>query len=130
MKVKIVYKNEIKDINTEIELKLNYRTFFIYENVMDRSFNYNDINLSSLVDLFYAAITARLQREKIDFLTYDEYLDWLDDLDDPDTLIAQFAVWLADKFTVNSELKQKIEQDQEEEKLGDKDITIEDTSKN
>lgn len=115
MEVKIKFKNEFKNINTKVKLKINYRTFYVYENIMDKSFDSNNITLTSIVDLFYSAITARLMRKGEDILTYNEFNDWLDDQDNADLMITEFTNFLIGHVTVTNELSEKVDIKKEEE---------------
>lgn len=106
MKVKINEKT--------IELKYNFRMFYLYENLMEKSFVFQDIKITDMVELFYCAILARQQYMKYDLMSYDEYMNWLED-NDADTLLTEFMQWVYDNIKLQSELSQKIEHTENKE---------------
>lgn len=91
-----------------IELKYNFRMFYLYENLMEKSFNFQDIKITDMVELLYCAILARQQYLKLDLLRYDDYMNWLED-NDADKTITEFMEWIYNNVALQSELSEKPE---------------------
>lgn len=90
------------------ELKYNFRMFYLYENLMNKSFDFQNIKITDMVELLYCAILARLQYLKIDLIKYDDYMNWLED-NDADKTITEFMQWLYNNVALQSELAEKVE---------------------
>ena len=107
--INIQYKIMKVTINEKtIELKYNFRMFYLYENLMEKSFNFQDIKITNMVDLLYCAVLARQQYLKLDLLRYDDYMNWLED-NDADKTITEFMEWIYNNVALQSELSEKPE---------------------
>lgn len=82
--------------NTEITLKYSFRSLIIYEKIAGKSFEPK--TLGDIIIYFYSSV---LGSSKDFTLTYDEFLDWLDE--NP-SAIADFSKWLASVAAVNQQL--------------------------
>ena len=85
---------KIKIHDNEIELRYSMRSFVIYEEIVGKSLNLEDINsLSSIAYLFYANILATMQYNgmTLDF-TYDDFWNYIDD-NGGIRLITEFSEW-------------------------------------
>lgn len=83
----------------DITLKYTFRALMIYENITNKSFNPKGI--SDVVIFFYSVVVAS---SKDTSLTFDDFLDWLDD--NP-AAINEFSQWITDVFTTQAELVNK-----------------------
>jgi len=102
--------------NQDIELRYSLRIFLIYENITNRSLDYNNITMSNLVDLFYATIIGTLQHAKKDFIKYEDYLDWLDE-NGGEKILADFSNWflntiLAQQDIADNNIKEEEQKDE------------------
>lgn len=89
--------------NTEIELRYSLRIFIIYENITNKSIDYNNMTMRNLLDLFYSTIIGTLQREKKDFITYETYLDWLDD-NNGEKKLEEFSAWFLNAILAQQDI--------------------------
>jgi hypothetical protein len=85
--MKLTYKEK------EYELKYSFRGLMIYENIMKKSFQPQ--NLTDIIILFYSTLLAAAKDEVI---KYDEFLDWLDE--NPNEL-NRFSNFLMEVFGLN-----------------------------
>ena len=83
--------------------------FYLYENLMNKSFDFQNIKITDMVELLYCAILARQQYLKFDLMKYDDYMNWLED-NDADKTITEFMQWLYNNVALQSELAEKVEQ--------------------
>ena len=109
-------KINIKD--TDLELHYSMRMYILYENILGKALNFeNASSYTSVIVLFYSAIIASFQYKKLDItLTYDEYMDWLDE-HNPQELLSEFSSWFASHIMSNSDLN-----DINEAKINDADV--------
>ena len=109
-------KINIKDI--DLELHYSMRMYILYENILGKALNFeNASSYTSVIVLFYSAIMATIQHKKLDItLTYDEYMDWLDE-QNAQELLAEFSSWFASHITTNSDLN-----DIKKEEIKDADV--------
>ena len=109
-------KINIKDI--DLELHYSMRMYILYENILGKALNFeNASSYTSVIVLFYSAIMASIQHKKLDItLTYDEYMDWLDE-QNAQELLAEFSSWFASHITTNSDLN-----DIKKEEIKDADV--------
>lgn len=105
------------------ELKYNFRMFYLYENLMEKSFDFNNINIREMVELLYCAIIARQQYLKFDIIRYDDYMNWLED-NDADKTLTEFMKWMYDNVVLQSELSEKPDVSEDEK------VQVEGKSKN
>ena len=82
--------------NKEIELKYSFRSMMIYEKITGGSFNPKGI--TEILIYLYSSILA--SDKNID-LTFEEFMDWIDD--NPQ-VITEFSTWLTSILTKNSVL--------------------------
>ena len=77
----------------ELELHYGMRIYIIYENIMGKALGFEELqSYTALVSLFYAAVVATLQYNKLDSnVTYDEFINWLDE--DSAVRIQEFTNW-------------------------------------
>ena len=85
----------------EITLKYSFRVFFIFENIMNRSFQPN--TTSDVLVFFYSCIMA--SEKNLDF-TFDEFLDMVDEKLE---LIGEFADFIAEAVKRNKVLQPQSE---------------------
>ena len=85
----------------EITLKYSFRVFFIFENIMNRSFQPN--TTSDVLVFFYSCIMA--SEKNLDF-TFDEFLDMVDEKPE---LIGEFADFIAEAVKRNKVLQPQSE---------------------
>lgn len=95
---------KIKD--KEIELKYSFRGFFIFENIMGRSFQPN--TTTDILVFFYSVIMA--SDKELDF-PFDEFLDMVDDQPE---LIVKFSEFISKEVSKNRTLSP--EQEDEDKK--------------
>lgn len=109
-------KINIKDI--DLELHYSMRMYILYENILGKALNFeNASSYTSVIVLFYSAIMASIQSKKLDItLTYDEYMDWLDE-QNAQELLAEFSSWFASHVMTNSDLN-----DIKKEEIKDADV--------
>ena len=109
-------KINIKDI--DLELHYSMRMYILYENILGKALNFeNASSYTSVIVLFYSAIMATIQHKKLDItLTYDEYMDWLDE-QNAQEILAEFSSWFASHITTNSDLN-----DIKKEEIKDADV--------
>lgn len=92
--------------NTEITLKYSFRSLIIYEQITGKSFEPK--SLGDIIIYFYSSVLGSAK----DFtITYDEFLDWLDE--NP-SAITDFSKWLADIASVNQHISQNNSTEQTE----------------
>ena len=89
----------------EIQLKYSFRAMMIYENIAQKSFEPKGI--TEIVILFYSILMAS---DKTLEVTFDEFMDWLDD---NQTIFNDFVKWLQETIEKNNYLSQKTEADGE-----------------
>lgn len=82
----------------EIVMRYSMRSMMIYEKVMNASFNPK--GLTEILAFFYCVI---LGSAKDIALTFDEFIDWLDE--NPEEM-QNFNTWLTDVFSKNGYIKQ------------------------
>lgn len=102
--------------NKEIELCYTMRMHVIYENITGESVDFTNMaSLKQLTTIFLACILASAKKAKLDFdITYDDYIDWLDD-NGGYQLLNEFALWLAAEMEAKYGLLKKEEEKEEEE---------------
>lgn len=105
------------------ELKYNFRIFYVYENIMNKSFDYSNVTLSDIVDLFYCAVVARQQANGYKMITFTDFQNWLDE-NDGDKLLAEFSNWLAYNMRAQAGLSEEFKGAEEDKN------TVETTEKN
>lgn len=81
----------------EITLKYSFRSLIIYEKIAGK--NFEPKTLGDIIIYFYSSV---LGSAKDITLTYDEFLDWLDE--NP-TAISDFSSWLGSVANVNAQMK-------------------------
>lgn len=104
--------------NEDLKLRYSLRIFLIFENITHKSLDYNNVTMRDLIDLFYATIIGTLQREKKDFIKYEEFLDWLDD-NNGEKQLSDFSSWFLNTILSQQDIsdnnvkEQEIEQNSE-----------------
>lgn len=99
-------KLQIKD--KEVELRYTIRSLIMFENIMNKSFNLEDTQ--DTVVFFYCIILAS---DKTVDLTFDEYLDMLDE--NPN-IMTDFADWLMKTNNINKLAEEELKTDGESKK--------------
>ena len=94
---------KIKD--REVNLKYSFRSFFIFENIMNRSFQPN--TTTDILVFFYSVIMA--SDKNLDF-QFDEFLDMVDE--NPE-LIVKFSEFISKEVSKNRTLSPDQEDDEE-----------------
>lgn len=98
---------KIKD--KEVTLKYSFRCFFIFENIMGRSFQPN--TTTDVLVFFYSCIMA--SEKNLEF-NFDEFLDLVDE--NPE-LIAQFSEFITSAVKVNKGLKPDNEEEEKKAQM-------------
>lgn len=77
----------------DLELHYGMRIYIIYENIMGKGLGFEELqSYTAVISLFYAALVATLQYNKLDSnVTYDEFINWLDE--DSALKIQEFTNW-------------------------------------
>ncbi len=76
----------------ELELVYSFRINLFYEELAGRSIDFNNITSNDLVNLFFSAVTASLQKAKKPTITMLEFLDVVDE-NGGEKCIVDFADW-------------------------------------
>lgn len=82
--------------NQDVELKINMKTFLLYENITDTSFTAK--SMTDLLTFFYCIVVASMDNYS---LTFDSFLDWVND--NPDHL-NEIYKWIIDSQNNQSKL--------------------------
>lgn len=92
--------------NKELELHYSMRMYILYENITGKSLSFENMSsYTSLIVLFYCAIIATIQRNRIDMtISYDEFMDWLDEQNGA-TIMKDFSDWFTACLTNNIALQ-------------------------
>ena len=87
MNMKILFRGK------ELDLHYSMRIYIIYENIMGKGLGFDELqSYTAVISLFYAAVVASLQYNKMDSnVTYDEFINWLDE--DSAPRIQEFTNW-------------------------------------
>jgi len=101
----------------EIELHYSLRMFVLYENIMQKSLNPEDMQfMNNMIALFYSAVQATCTKLKIEYTaTYEEFIDFIDE-NGGQTYLAKFAEWMNVEAKKQSELCSKIDYNKDEDK--------------
>ena len=99
-------KINIKD--KEIELKKTFRSYVIYESITDKIFAPK--TMSDIITYFYSVV---LSSYKDINLTFDEFIDWLDE---NDNALNDFEKWLTEINEVDSQFQSKKKEKKTKEK--------------
>lgn len=84
--------------NQTIQLKNSMRAIMCYEQITGKAFS--PVTMTELVIYFYSTIIA----SNLDLvLTFDEFVEWLDDNGD---MLTQFTQWLTSQNKMNEPLQQ------------------------
>ena len=109
-------KINIKD--QEFELHYTMRMMIIYENITGETMDFDNLaSMKQVTTLFLACILASAHKAKANLqLTYDEYIDWLDQNGGYD-IVGKFTLWLLDEIKAQYSLKaEELEEEDDEEK--------------
>lgn len=90
---------EIKINDKTIQLKKTFRSLIAYESAMGKTFNPTTIT-ESIMYFYCVIIASDMELE----LTYDEFMDWLDD--NP-TALQDFTQWLIEQSEIENKLTKK-----------------------
>jgi predicted sulfurtransferase len=86
----------IKLQEKEVELKMSFRAYMLYENITGKSFE--PTTMTDIINFFYCVIITSSK-------DYDyKYNDFLDALDEDANLMIQFSEWLTNEYTKNGML--------------------------
>lgn len=99
---------EITIKNQEVALKNSFRAMIIYENIMDKTFN--PVGITEIIVYFYSVVLA--SKKDIE-LTYDEFVDWLDEY--PEEL-NNFSMWFRGLTEQENHIKKNFTEKEEEKK--------------
>lgn len=99
----------IKIKDKEVTLKYSFRCFFIFENIMGRSFTPN--TTTDVLVFFYSCIMA--SEKNLEF-NFDEFLDLVDAQPE---LIAQFSEFITSAVKVNKGLKPDNEEEEKKAQM-------------
>lgn len=81
----------------EIELKYSIRSLIMFENITEKTFNPQGVG--DVVTFFYCVV---ISSSKDYSLSYDEFLDWLDE---NSVELRNFATWLQQVSSVEESVK-------------------------
>lgn len=109
----------------ELDLHYSMRMYIIFENIMGKSLSFDSsYSYTSLIVLFYSAIMATIQRDKLNMtLSYDEFMDWLDS-NEPTKTIQEFSEWFTSQMTVNNNLSDYTIEHDTEQKMGESESSM------
>lgn len=99
-------KINIKD--KEIELKKTFRSYIIFESITDKIFAPK--TMSDVATYFYSVVLASDRNLE---LTFDEFIDWLDE---NDNALNDFEQWLTEISKVDSQFQSKKKEKKTKEK--------------
>ena len=99
---------KIKIQEKEIELKKTFRSYIIFESITDKIFAPK--TMSDVVTYFYSVVLAS---DKDINLTFDEFIDWLDENEDA---LNDFEQWLTKINEVDSQFNAKKKEKKTKEK--------------
>lgn len=94
--------------NHEVELKKTFRSYVIYESITDKIFAPK--TMSDIITYFYSVVLASDRNLE---LTFDEFIDWLDDNEDA---LNDFEQWLTKINEVDSQFQSKKKEKKTKEK--------------
>ena len=94
--------------NHEVELKKTFRSYVIYESITDKIFNPK--TMSDIITYFYCVVLASDRNLE---LTFDEFIDWLDE---NDNALNDFEQWLTEISKVDSQFQSKKKEKKTKEK--------------
>lgn len=94
--------------NHEVELKKTFRSYVIYESITDKIFNPK--TMSEIITYFYCVVLASDRNLE---LTFDEFIDWLDE---NDNALNDFEQWLTKINEVDSQFNAKKKEKKTKEK--------------
>ena len=100
--MKIIIKDK------EIELKKTFRSYVIYESITDKIFAPK--TMSDIITYFYSVVLAS---DKDINLTFDEFIDWLDE---NENVLNEFEQWLTKINEVDSQFQSKKKEKKTKEK--------------
>ena len=90
---------EINIKNKTITLKRTFRSLIAYESATGKAFNPKTVT-ESIMYFYCVIIASDMELE----LTYDEFMDWLDD---NTTALQDFTQWLISQTEIESKLTKK-----------------------
>lgn len=99
---------KIKIQDKEIELKKTFRSYVIYESITDKIFAPK--TMSDIITYFYSVVLAS---DKDINLTFDEFIDWLDE---NENALNDFEQWLTEISKVDSQFQSKKKEKKTKEK--------------
>lgn len=99
---------KIKIQEKEIELKKTFRSYIIFESITDKIFAPK--TMSDVVTYFYCVVLASDRNLE---LTFDEFIDWLDENEDA---LNDFEQWLTKINEVDSQFNAKKKEKKTKEK--------------
>lgn len=94
--------------NHEVELKKSFRSYVIYESITDKIFAPK--TMSDIITYFYSVV---LSSDKDTNLTFDEFIDWLDE---NENALNDFEQWLTKINEVDSQFQSKKKEKKTKEK--------------
>lgn len=96
---------KVKIKEHELELVYSIRTNILYESIMNKQLQYEELNkIDNLSYLFYANIMATLQANKLNAdLSWDEYIDYLD-ANGGIKILGDYATWLMEQMNIQAQL--------------------------
>lgn len=92
--------------NRELELHYSLRILINYEEITGKSLDMSDFNsFSNLSKLFYAAVLASLQYNRMPLdVSWEDFLDFIDD-NDGIKLMSEFGNWFANIMATNLKIE-------------------------
>lgn len=108
---------KVKIQDKEFDLVYSMRSHIIYENIAGETLDFENFTSMKTVSTFLlACIYAAAQKQEITLnLTYNEYMDWLDE-NGGYSLLNDFAVWLAEQISAQYNILPKTEEDNKKTK--------------
>lgn len=107
---------KIKIFDKELDLHYSFRMLMMYEQIQEKSLDFQKVTLNDLVVLFYTAIISTLQYNKVEgTLKYADYMNWLDDNGGEKTIV-EFTNWYVSELAKQNELAPEEKEDKKKSK--------------
>ena len=94
---------KLKYNNEEIELIYSFRINVYYEQIQNKSIDFQNFNTQDLITLFYCCFITSLQKQHKPICGMLEFLDVLDD-NGGETTLMDFSNWFTSVLTAQYEL--------------------------
>lgn len=106
---------KIKINDNELELVYSFRSSIYFEQITKKNIDFTDFNSNDLLTLFYCVVLASLQKAKLDIITFNDFMDVVDDNGGEQCLL-QFSNWYVKVIGAQYELLNYTNNDEQEDK--------------